>query len=121
MCGMVRCFLIAGLVLGVNGFASADDQAELRGVIDKAIKAQGGEAKLGKYKATTLTIQGKFHGLGNPVDYTGEIVYQIPSQMKFGIEVDVMGQKFKVVQVLNGDKGWMKQPDKEAELDKEQL
>jgi hypothetical protein len=87
--------------------AQAGDQAELRALIDKAIKATGGEEKLAKYKGETFKAKGKFYGMGEGIEYTGEWSIQLPKQMRVQIDLDVNGMKIGVVRVSNGKKLWM--------------
>src|SRR5437868_15187557 len=53
------------------GTARADDAADARAIIDKAIKASRGEEILDKYKAETLKEKGTYYGMGNGIPYTG--------------------------------------------------
>jgi hypothetical protein len=98
--------LTASVVLYVVGGGRADDQAEARKLVEQATKAHGGLAALSKYKATTIRDKGTFHGMGVPIPYTSESVYQDSGQHKITVEGEVMGQKFKFIQVVNNDKGW---------------
>src|SRR5205809_5035761 len=98
--------LAASLLLAGAGLVRADDEAAVRAVLDKAIKAHGGAEKLAKFKASTTKMKGKFFGSGTPIDYTGEIIIQLPEKSKITIEGEVMGQKFSFSQVFVGGKGW---------------
>jgi hypothetical protein len=113
--------LAAGLVLGLVGPAPADDQAEVRAVLDKAIQAVGGAEKLTKYKAATWKGKGKFYGLGDGIDYTGEWAVQGYDQMRFVIDIEVMGQKIKQTIVRNGDKGWIRVNEMLLDMDKDMV
>src|SRR5262249_9165742 len=75
------CLAVA-LAVAAAGAARADDQADLRKVIDKAIKAMGGEEKLAKYKAETFKMKGKFYGMGEGIDYTGQWQVQAPDKIR---------------------------------------
>jgi hypothetical protein len=99
------------MVLGVFGTARADDQADLKKVIDKAIQAVGGEAKLAKFNALTFKGKGKFYGMGEGIDYTGEWSVQQPDKLRFQFD---SGGNFTLVRVVNGDKIWMKIAGQEA-------
>lgn len=100
--------VVAGLVLMNASAARADDQAELRALIDKSIKAMGGAEKITKYEAGTWKAKGKFYGLGDGIDYAGEWHGQGTDKARFTIDIEVMGIKVKSTQVLNKDKGWIK-------------
>jgi hypothetical protein len=113
--------LTACLVLAAAGVGRADDQAEARKLVDLAITAQGGLAALTKYKATTILDKGTFHGMGAAIPYTGEFVFQGPGQQKVTVEAEVMGQKFKFIEVINKDKGWQSLMGMTTEMDAEKL
>ena len=94
--------------------ASADDQADARKIVDKAIKATGGEEKLAKLKAQIVKDTGTYYGQGAGLPYTGIYSFQYPNQFRMEI-ADV----FTIV--VNGDKGWMKANGETAELDAEKI
>jgi hypothetical protein len=101
--------------------ARADDGAAARALVDRAVQAQGGEALLTKWVAVTGKLKGKFHGLGEGVAFTGEYAAQGADQQKLVIEAEVDGQKFRLVHVLNRDKGWNQLNDDTEELSPEDL
>jgi len=107
--------LAASLALVVAGPGRADDRSAAMAIIDKAIKAGGGEANLAKFNAQTWTEKGTYYGMGNGLPYTGQYAMQRPDKFSMTIE-----GAFKIV--LNGDKGWMKSGDGDTmEMSKEQL
>jgi hypothetical protein len=114
-------FLTCGFVLAASVTARADDGATARALVDKAVQAQGGEAQLAKWPAATAKVKGTFHGLGAAVAFTGEVAVQGPDRQKIDIEAEADGQKFRLVHVLNGDKGWVRFNDDTEEMDKEEL
>jgi hypothetical protein len=114
-------FLATGLVLAMAVMTRADDATDARALVDKAMKAQGGEAKLAELPAATIKLKGTFHGLGDAVTITGELATQGSDRQRFVIEGEAGGEKFRIVHVLNGDKGWTKVGDDVEELDKEEL
>lgn len=109
------------LVLGSASSVRADDQAELKALVDKAIKAAGGEEKLTKFKATTWKSKGTFHGMGVAIPYTSEWASQGATQFRALISSEIDGNKFTFAIVLNGDKGWRKLNDQAQEMDKDML
>ena len=62
--------LAAALVVLTAGAARAEEKADSKAVIEKAIKAAGGEEKLAKFKAATFKMKGKWYGMGDGIDYT---------------------------------------------------
>lgn len=99
----------------------ADEQADLRALIEKGIKARGDADKLARNKALTWKGKGKFHGLGEAIDFTGDWAVQHPGQTRNRLEMDFNGAKFERVSVVNGDKGWIKLNGNLEEMDKDQF
>jgi hypothetical protein len=117
-----RCAVLAfGLVLAGTTAARADDAADARALVDKAIKAHGGAEAIAKVPAITVKFKGTVHTMGMGLPFVGEVVTQGNDRSKLDIEVEVMGQKFRFVSVLNADKGWIKMGDTTNEMDKDQL
>ncbi|MBN9117863.1 MAG: hypothetical protein J0I06_01620 [Planctomycetes bacterium] len=110
-----------GFVLAVGCPARADDAAEARKLVEKAVKAHGGQEKLDKLPGTSLKFKGTFHGQGDGIPTTGEISAQGPDKQRIDIEVEAGGQKFPIVIVVAGDKGWTKIGKETTEFDKDKL
>ena len=110
------CALALGLLLGIAGSARADEQADLKAVIDKAIKAHGGEANLTKYKAATWKGKGTYHGQGQAIPFSAEWFSQPPGQHTVRVEAEANGMKFMFIEVVNGDKGWSKAGEELKEM-----
>lgn len=108
MLSSLSCVL--GIVLANAGLVRADDQADARTLIDKAIKAAGGEAKLAKFQAMIWKGKGKYHPDNQP--FTGTWSYQAPGRMRSEIQFEDVDQK--VITVVDGDKGWTKVEETEA-------
>lgn len=103
--------LSACLLLASGGVVRADDQAEAKAIIAKAVKAVGDEAKIVKLNASTWKGKGKFYGLGDAVDYTGEWAVQGLDRSRMELQMEVMGMKINLTIVVNKDKGWLKVND----------
>src|SRR5437660_633980 len=110
----VSVSLLCGIVVLVVSATRADDSADARAIIDKAIKASGGEEKLAKYKAETFKEKGTYYGMGNGQPYQGTYQVQLPDQFK----MEIAGV---FILVVDGDKGWMKANGNTMDLTKEQL
>jgi hypothetical protein len=117
----LTAFLIASLALLAGGPVRADEQADIKAVLAKAIKAAGGADKLGKEKAFTAKFKGKFYMGESGIDYTLELFVQFPGQAKSVISFEVNGMALTVTSVLNKDKGWVKIGDNTMDLDKDRL
>jgi hypothetical protein len=102
--------LAVGLLLG-SIRARADEQADAKALLDKAMKAMGGQAKLAKLN--TASAKGKLAGSPDGAEITVDFdgIWQGTSQHRANLEVQHDGKNFKGVLVVNGDKGWLKKED----------
>jgi hypothetical protein len=95
------------------GAAGADDAA--RAIVDRAIKAGGGEAKLAQFDTMTWKEKGVYYGMGDGVPYTASLAVQWPGKMRMEVEG-------VFIIVLDGDKGWLKAGNSDTtDLDKERM
>jgi outer membrane lipoprotein-sorting protein len=102
----------AVLIVASASVVRADDDAASKALVEKAMKAHGGETKIVQFKAETFKAKGKFYGIGDGVEYTGEWSLQSPDKMRVRIESGAGNMKFTFLRVLNGDKMWLKAGDK---------
>ena len=111
--------VMAVMALAASGVARADDKADAQALIAKAIKAMGGKEKLAAKQAFTFKTKGKFYGMGEGIDYTGEFAVQPPDKIHFQMDFEANAMKFNMVYVFNGKKGWIKLNDQRNALDKD--
>jgi hypothetical protein len=104
---VTRLPALALLLLGA-GLARSGDAPKPEAILDKAIKAHGGEDILKKFPAAMLKGGGKVHAGGMVIDYTGEWALEGENKIRFTIAFKAGGQDFQFTQVLNGDMGWKK-------------
>jgi len=95
------------LVIGCTGQSDVSDTEGAKDIIKKAIKAQGGEDKLTQFRAGRWKGHGTLILKGQRLPLTLESVYQLPDKYKTTMQFEVQGNKIGVIQVLEGDKGWM--------------
>jgi hypothetical protein len=118
----MKRFLGAVLVMvlgsGLVSHSRADDQGA-QAILDKAIKALGGEEKLSKVEAATWKGKGTITLNGNDNEFTSQATMQGLDHYRSEFEGEFDGNKVKGVTVLNGDKGWRKFGDNGRELDKD--
>jgi hypothetical protein len=88
-------------------------------ILDKAIKVLGGEEKLGKAEAMTWKAKGKITIEGNENQFTAGATIQGLDRLHSEFEMEINGNQFKAISVLNGDKGWRKLGDQLMEMDKD--
>jgi hypothetical protein len=111
--------LLAVFLTGLGSLTRAADDKEANAILDKAVKALGGEDKLSKVKAFTWKAKGKIILGGNDNDFTSEATADGLDRYRSEFEGEVGGNKIKGVVVLAGDKGWRVFNDNKMELDKD--
>lgn len=113
--------LTVGFAFAAGAPVRADDAKAAREVIDKAIKAHGGADNVKKFQGSVSSFKGTFRGMGMELPMTGEISVSGATRAKVVIELEVSGQKFNVVNVVDGGKGWTKVGDAVTVLDKDMM
>jgi hypothetical protein len=108
------------LALAVTAPARADEAGDARAVVDKAIQAVGGEAKLAKAKSYSQKATGKFFGPAGAIAFTGEWVVNLPEQVRETVDSESDGMKYHAVKVI-ADKGWLRVNKSVQELEKDAL
>jgi hypothetical protein len=121
MRGILTASMMIVVILAAPLAARADDEADIKALIDKAIKAHGGADKLSKKKAATTKFKGKFYGMGEGIDYAADMSVQGQTQMRFDLTFEAGGMKFAIANVLNGDKGWTVINGKTEDMSKEAI
>jgi hypothetical protein len=123
---MRRWILGLAVALVAAGAATADEKAEA--VVKKAIEAHGGADALNKYKAAKLKMAGDVSVMGLNVEFTGTLAYNLPDRYRLDMELDLMGQKVSLEQIVKGDKikstikaGGMTQENPGGDAEKEEL
>jgi hypothetical protein len=106
------------LLWGLSGQAQEGDES--RKLIDQAIKAHGGAAKLAAIKAIQMKAKGKAY---SPMEltFTLDVSSQPPDKSKAVVEVTVMDMNFTIVNVVNGKKGWRSFMGKTEKLDDKEI
>jgi hypothetical protein len=123
----ILSLLIPGLFLVSTSSIKAQD--DLRALIDKAIKAQGGEERINKHKAGTTKSKGTVDVQGMSIDFTEEAAFHLPNKVRSTQQLDIAGMQVKIIVGFDGTKAWLNANgkdvdvmlDKIAELMKEQV
>jgi hypothetical protein len=104
---------LAVMLFLVVGGPSRADENDAKSVLDRAIKAAGGEEKLGKVDAFMWKAKGTVVFNGNESDTSMEVTVKGLDHYRreFG------NDQFHGVIVLAGDKGWRKFGDNSTELE----
>ncbi len=98
----------------------ADDK-DPNAILDKAIKALGGEEKLKKAEAMTWKSKGTITFGGNDNEVKVTVTSQGLDHHRREVEGEFGGEPRKFVIVLSGDKGWRKFGDEPMEMDDDGL
>ncbi len=103
----VICLTVA-LVPGLAGAAAAQDDP--RPIIEKAVKALGGEEVLARRCATHTRVKSSFIGLAGGgaipgIDLAGEVWSQ-PGSQRMSLVITLAGQKTAMTRVVHDGKGW---------------
>src|SRR5947209_4624031 len=101
---LIGCFCI-GLVVVSGAPALAGD--DVQAIVDKAIRAQGGEAKLKSFKAFQSKSKGTLDIMGMKISFSQEAVAAFSGKLKNVMEMDVSGMKARIISVFDGTKGWL--------------
>jgi hypothetical protein len=112
---LLTTLAVLSLALACRGAARADDEADAKALLDRAIKAAGGREALAKYPAFRMKVKGTLHLSDGDHAFTGEWYYQGTDQARTVIVSESNGVKSREVRVVNGDKGWTKEDDNAAE------
>jgi hypothetical protein len=119
MARFIGWMLVAAFVAGLGSPARAGDDKDANAILDKAIKAVGGEAKLSTLKAFTGKAKGTITFGNEDSAFTSHITVQGLDHLRSEFEGEFGGNKIKGVLVLAGDKAWRKFGDMAMELDKD--
>jgi hypothetical protein len=104
--------------LGASARSAEDDS---KAVVDKAIKAIGGGAKLSAAKGLTWKTKGKLLFGDNENPYTAQTTISGLDRVHDEFEGDFNGNQFKALLVIDGDKGWRRFGDMSMELSADEL
>ncbi len=117
---LLGTFLSIALVSGLCVTARADDK-DAQAILDKAIKALGGEEKLKKVEAFTVKTKGTINFGGNESDYKGTLTARGLEHLRRESEMEINGESRTFLMIVAGDKGWMKFGDEPREMEDEAL
>ncbi len=113
--------LVAALLAG--GAARAADPKDAQAILDKGIKALGGEEKIkAVLKGATWKGKGTINLGGSDNDFTFHTTAQGLDHYRSEFEGEFMGNKVKGATILAGDKGWQDNSFAgKVEMNKDQL
>ncbi len=113
---MMRIGLVLSTLFTVATVSGAEkDQA--RAIVEKAIKAHGGEKA--KINAQTWHVKGSMDFMGQKQPYTAIYTYALPNKFRFDLEMEMGGQKVKLIAASNGKHAWEKMGNFIRDMSKE--
>jgi hypothetical protein len=111
--------IVAIFVFSLGGSAGADGDKDSLAIVDKAIKALGGEEKLKSVKAATWKAKGSMKFGDNENQFTSQTTVQGLDKFRREFDGEFNGKKFKGITVVNGDKGQRRFGDNNMDLNED--
>ncbi len=118
---LIVIVLVFTLVIGLRSTSMASDAKDATAILDKAIKALGGEEKLAKAKAISWKAKGTISFGGNDNEVTTTVIAEGLDRYRQEGEGERDGNKFKFVTAVAGEKGWRDFGGNRMDLDKDGL
>jgi hypothetical protein len=104
------------VVLDRSNCAADDVQAEMRALVNKAIKALGGESRVKELDAVTWKATSSFDRAGTPYTWKMEGSFRGWEQARLDSTFEAGGGTRSGTTIINGNKGWSKNDNGQAEL-----
>jgi hypothetical protein len=105
------------LLFAADAPSQAGGTADARKVVQAAVAAIGGEAKVSRCQVVVSRGVGTLHRDGRPVPCTFRHAYQLPGQYR----LTVVGYDFESTTVLAGGRGWLQFNGASRAMSKEEL
>jgi hypothetical protein len=117
----IHTTLLLAFVLSLGATARSADAPDERSVVERAIKAAGGQEKLSHIKAMTWKAKGTLSIGGADNDFTSETTIQGLDHVKAVFHANFNGNEIEAMTVIAGNKGWRRFGDMKTELDKDAI
>lgn len=118
---MFRLICVIALMAITSHELPAQVSEEAKPLVDAAIKAAGGEARLSNLKAAEWKTRGTGHFTGKPMPSSSTLIGQLPDCFRRESESIVDGQKRVRAYIVNGKQGWSKDGDTIKSLTDQEL
>jgi hypothetical protein len=92
--------LSVAALLVVSGLLRAQESP--REIIERAIRAHGGQERLARVRADRVRLSGTLHVGGGAVSFTNETTVQLPDRFKSVVRVTVRDKTQTIVHLLDG-------------------
>ncbi len=105
----------------IHASARADEAADARELVEKAVKAHGGPAALAKMQKMTRTSTGKVFLFGLELPFQDELTIELPSKWRLKLVGGAAGPQAEMAIILNGNDAWQTSAMGVAQLPKERV
>jgi hypothetical protein len=108
----MRYPVLSTTIIVLLAVSAARSGEEPQAIIARAVQAQGGAANLSRARAVQTKIKGTYYdpsvkeSLVDGAKFVGELITQLPTQVKLSIDADAAGMRISLTSVLNGRKSW---------------
>ena len=96
-------------------FGPAKNDPTAVAILDKALKAAGGEERLAKLTSITSKLKGTSYDDGEKIPFTSVAYQQGPNRYRIATEMRIQDVRTRELTVHNGGQGWIKVDDDETE------
>jgi hypothetical protein len=104
-------------VLLVMPAAAPAQEEEARAILQRAVKAHGGEDRLARIHADRVKSQGTLFVQKMAIPFTAETTVQLPNQFKTVMEITENDRQHTIVHLINGDKTGVLIDGKQQKID----
>jgi hypothetical protein len=109
------------LLLAAGERSWANDRELALAVIERGIKAHGGEEALGQIHIASRVAGGFLPAAGENVPFADEFLIQLPDRVRLQVVYGSGQSKSRMLVVVNGDKGWQSTGGAVTDMPKERL
>ena len=105
---MRLCLLVLGLICTfvVVTQARADEAADARAQVEKAVQAHGGANALAKMQRMVRTSSGSMFLFGQPSPFRDELTVSLPSKWRLDLATTANGQQNRMQLIVNENDSW---------------
>src|SRR5262245_31251314 len=118
---MRTTWVLAFLAVAALPWQAAAQDKDSDVIIDKAIKAMGGDKVLTSIKAANMKAKGTVHAMEMEFEFTTESWSNVPDQTKVAITATIMNMNFEIIQIYNKGKGYASFAGQVKDLDADEL
>lgn len=103
----LRLWLIIAVASAPVGLARGDDREAIDRIVEKAIRAAGGEGNLSRVRAAQWKMKTIVHGPRGTVETTGEYAQQLPEFYRAEVICEAGGKTKRRIVVINRQGRWL--------------